>query len=202
MRNIIFEGLKYAMPLMVLDTFMVKKYCQISWEDWSIQRRNWIQYNRLLPVDPPTVFQILWHLVVSFILYDIFFYAVHLIVHKNLWLYKNVHAVHHEHVVMHSRITNQLNVAEQIILVLSANQALRIIDAHPLTRAFFVPLFLGWLVENHCGYDFPWTLDKIIPFKLVGGSRYHYDHHMKGNRNYQPFFTYIDNMFHRKKKSQ
>ena len=201
-KNIIIEAVVYCTPLMTLDTFMIKKYWNVDPKEWEVRRENWIQETRALPKDPPTLFQIFYHLLFSFILYDLFFYAVHFAVHKNMWLYKNFHAAHHEHEVVFGRVTNQLSVTERIALVLSANFALKVMRSHPLTRAIFVPLFLTWLVDNHCGYDLPFTLDKVVPFKLIGGSSRHYEHHMNSARHYQPFFTYIDNWFHKKGKIQ
>ena len=194
MKRMVLEALEYCAPLMLLDTFMTKKYTGTGLDpmEWRVRRANWVQHTRALPPLPPSVLQIVVHLLLAFIIYDVLFFAVHFAVHKNLKLYRWLHHVHHDHDAMHSRITNQLSVPERIILVLAANEALRIVDAHPLTRFIFVPLFMGWLVENHCGYDLPCTLDKVVPLGLVGGSPAHYTHHAHGARNYQPFFTYID----------
>ena len=193
-KTIIRDAIVYNSPLMFLDTFMVKQYTGVGIDpmEWSTRRQTLIQSTRALPSLPPTVTQIFGHLVASFILYDLLFFGVHYILHKNLKLYHIFHKHHHDHKYVHSKITNQLHIVERIALVLSANQALRIMHAHPLTRMIFVPFFIGWITENHCGYDLPWTLDKVVPFGLVGGSPAHFAHHQYGERNYQPFFTYID----------
>ena len=191
--TILREALIYMTPLMLLDTFMVKRYNWVDPQDLLLRRQNWIQMTRALPVRPPTVFQMTSHLLLSFLIYDAMFYVVHYAMHKNAYLYKYVHALHHEHAHINCRVTNQLTVTERIVLILSANQALKIVGAHPLTRMIFVPLFIAWLIDNHCGYDFPWSIDKVVPFGVVGGPRTHYEHHVNGSRCYQPFFTYIDN---------
>ena len=191
-KKIALEAVEYCAPLMLLDTFTIKKYYNVDPVEWSLRRQTWVQHTRALPVAPPTVFQIVYQLLLSFIIYDLIFFIVHYALHKNLWLYKTVHASHHEHSLVHSRVTNQLSVAERITLVLSANEALKLVRSHPLTRTLFVPIFIGMLVENHCGYDLPFTLDKVIPFNLFGGAAQHYKHHVHSSRNYQPFFTYID----------
>ncbi|KAK2168501.1 hypothetical protein LSH36_16g03027 [Paralvinella palmiformis] len=198
LKTIVLEMVTYCTPLMILDTFMVKRYAGAGEDLLTIQKSRWLQRIRILPDDAPSLPEIFGHLTASFIIYDAIFYLVHLTLHKNTWLYKHVHAYHHEHPMLHGRVTNKLTIVERIVLVLSANQALKIVRAHPLTRTIFVPLFVGWLIENHSGYDLPWTMDKVVPFRLIGGSRYHYEHHMKGSKKYQPFFTYIDRLMTKK----
>ncbi len=197
---LLWEGIEYSTPLLILDTIIVKKYSGVDPLEWNTRKADWIQRTRALPAHPPTVAQILVQLVGSFVIYDLLFFLVHYAGHKNLWLYRHFHASHHDHDQIHSRVTNQLAVPERIALVLCANNALKIMGSHVLTRMLFVPLFLAWLTENHCGYSFPWTLDKVVPFGLVGGSPAHYQHHCQGERNYQPFFTYIDRYALSKKK--
>jgi len=118
---------------------------------------------------------------------------VHRLLHSNATLYEWVHAHHHTHDVVCSRVTNRLSIVERLMLVLSANFALKIVHAHPLTRTLFVPVFVFWLVGNHCGYDLPWALDKVLPSGVMISSTEHYRHHVIGTRSYQPFFLYIDN---------
>eukprot|EP00058_Branchiostoma_floridae_P000229 XP_002585717.1 hypothetical protein BRAFLDRAFT_111389 [Branchiostoma floridae] len=49
-------------------------------------------------------------------------------------------------------------------------------------------------------FDLPWSYDKIIPFGVMGGAARHHAHHVYGARQYQPFFTYIDNYMEQSKK--
>lgn len=182
----------YVFPLMVLDTFMVKKYKGTDPEAIRIRKLDWIQKTRPLPIIPPTPYEIIFQVTSAFVIYDAFFYALHVTLHKNMWLYKNLHAHHHQHLKFSSKVTNQLTILERVLLILSANEALKLVSAHPLSRTFFVPLLIYSLIENHSGYDFPFTLDKLLPFSIYGGSRAHYNHHLHGNKNYEPFFTYLD----------
>ncbi len=182
----------YAAPFLLLDTFIVKKYAGVDPIEWTSRRASLIQYTRALPDDAPLVGDIVKQLLGALIIYDILFFLVHLACHKNMFLYQQLHAVHHDHEILTSRVSNQLTIAERILLVLCANESLKIMGGHPLTRLIFVPIFLYWLMENHLGYDAPWGLHRIVPFGLVGGSVRHYHHHLNGCRYYQPFFTYID----------
>lgn len=125
---------------------------------------------------------------------------MHRLLHSNATLYEWVHARHHTHDVVCSRVTNRLSIVERLVQVLSANFALKIVHAHPLTRTLFVPVFVVWLVGNHSGYDLPWALDKVLPSGVMISSTEHYRHHVSGTRSYQPFFSYIDNFMAKKDK--
>ena len=185
------EAICYMTPFFILDTFMVKRYWDVDPEEWIWRRKSWIQSTRALPTFAPTFSGIIIQLIGSFIIYDAIFFLIHFASHKNLFLYKNLHAAHHNHEILTSRVSNQMTMIERIMLVLAANQSLKIMCSHPFTRAIFVIILLYWLMENHLGYDLPWGLDKLT-FGFIGGSYRHYQHHMCGERHYQPFFTYID----------
>lgn len=192
--NIIFEAIIYLTPLMLLDTFTIKKYMGVQPSVMAQKRLSFIQTTRPLPIAPPTVGGVCFQLVTSILLFDFMFFCFHLLFHKNAWLYKTVHALHHKHDVMHGRVTNLLTVQERITLILSANYALRFMGSHPFTRMLFVPVFIFLLVDNHTGYDLPFGIHRIIPFNLMGGPAAHMAHHFKGTTHYQPFFTYLDTL--------
>ncbi|KAL9998391.1 putative 4-alpha-methylsterol monooxygenase [Helianthus debilis subsp. tardiflorus] len=68
-----------------------------------------------------------------------------------------------------------------------------LVPGHMIT--LFLWLFLREVesVENQSGYDFPWTLKKIIPFSA--GAEYHDYHHCVGGQSHNNFalvFTYCD----------
>jgi 4-alpha-methyl-delta7-sterol-4alpha-methyl oxidase len=48
-------------------------------------------------------------------------------------------------------------------------------------------------VDGHCGYEFPWSMYRFIPFS--GSSEYHNFHHYRNVGNYSSFFTYLDSAF-------
>ena len=186
------EGIVYVIPLLSLDTFLVKKYPGVSPDEWITRRASLVQTTRALPVEPPTVFQIVYQLFIAFLVYDFLFAMFHYALHKDRRLYKYIHAVHHDHSELMARVVNQLSLIERIVLILCANESLKIINSHPLTRAIFVPVFVIWITDNHSGYDFPWGIQNIVPYGLIGGPVKHYAHHMKGDRYYAPFFTHMD----------
>jgi cholesterol 25-hydroxylase len=121
-----------------------------------------LQLWRALPQQPPSARRLLIELAVSLILYDAVFFLVHLLLHKVPYLYRRVHATHHDHKEIHAQVTNDLDLGERLLLVLTANFSLQIIGAHVLTRTLFVPCFVLFLVQNHCGLDVL-SYDKILP---------------------------------------
>ena len=52
----------------------------------------------------------------------------------------------------------------------------------------------GLLVELHCGYDFPWSPQNVVPGNVVAGSRRHHMHHANGQVYFQKFFTWMDEL--------
>ena len=189
---VIHETIHYATPFLLLDFTTVKKYPGVDPTEWAMRRSSFIQTTRALPLEAPSIFTIIHQLVGAFILFDIFFCCLHYTLHRNAWLYKTIHAHHHDHNPMTAKVVNQLSLVEEILQILAANEALKLLSAHPLTRTIFVPLFLTALTENHCGYDLPWSWDKIVPFGILGGARAHWEHHERGARHYAPFSTFID----------
>ena len=65
----------------------------------------------------------------------------------------------------------------------------------PLTELLFFVLNIGLSVEDHCGYDFPWAIHRLVPFCLYGGAPHHDLHHLKFKSNYAPYFTHWDRLF-------
>lgn len=193
-RSFIRDAVVYMAPLMFLDTFMVKKYYGVDPSIWEEKRISLIQTTRALPLEPPTVLQICCHLMASLVVFDALFFIVHVTLHKNYFLYKHIHAQHHDHHVLNAHVTNKLSIPERVALVLSANEALKVFNSHPMTRMLFVPIFIAILIDNHTGYDMPFSLHRLVPFGLVGGSVNHYAHHMQGTRNYEPILTYLDRL--------
>lgn len=123
---------------------------------------NPLQLSRALPLQPPSSRSLILELMASIIIYDAIFFLVHLSLHKIPIIYNRLHATHHDHAEIHAQVTNKLDIGERLLLVLTANFALQIIGAHVLTRTLFVPCFVLFLVQNHCGLDIL-SYDKILP---------------------------------------
>lgn len=109
------------------------------------------------------------------------------------WLYRKVHQLHHQHHVPFALAAQDASGAELLSLLLLALISAQLVGCHPLSEAVF-HLINTWLaVEDHCGYDLPWALHRLLPF--LGGAPYHQTHHGLHNCNYAPYFTHWDHLF-------
>ncbi|MCJ1404894.1 hypothetical protein MMC11_008120 [Xylographa trunciseda] len=209
----------YAMPLLMMDFTMIKKFAGVSVADirqsggytlplvnassadispsfllptiHNFTLKSPLQLTRALPVESPSSRRLLLELATSFFIYDALFFFIHVAFHR-IKILARIHMPHHTHTEMHPQVTNKLSIAERLALVLFANFALNIIGSHVLTRSTFVPLFVYLLVEVHSGLDLPWSYDKLIPFGWGAGSRVHAVHHRTGEGAFAPFFTWWD----------
>jgi sterol desaturase/sphingolipid hydroxylase (fatty acid hydroxylase superfamily) len=67
-----------------------------------------------------------------------------------------------------------------------------VLQAHPLSQWVWLLISVQFSLEAHCGYDFPFTVDKLLPFIGLGGPEHHDLHHQWPRTNFQPFLTYAD----------
>lgn len=211
------EMVIFAGPLLLMDLTMIKKFAGVSVADIrksggydaiplhdqrisasflapTIHKFSFdspLQLRRALPVEPPSSRRLLLELIVSFFLYDMLFFFIHLAFHR-LSVLRRFHQAHHKHAEINPQITNQLSVVERMSLILLANFSLNIIGSHVLTRTIFVPIFVYLLVEIHCGLDLEWSYDKILPQGWGAGSKKHAVHHREGEGSYEPYFSWWD----------
>lgn len=148
----------YMLPLLALDLVTVKRYhgAFVAPEDLEA----WPVLERKLPHDSPGIRRIVFDLAGSLFIYDIIFALQHYALHRSAYLYKILHCTHHEHAAIDVSITTKMEVIERVMIVLSANESLKLFKAHPLTRSLFVFVFVFLFIENHSGFDFPLNYDK------------------------------------------
>ncbi|KAA6412641.1 MAG: cholesterol 25-hydroxylase-like [Lasallia pustulata] len=211
------EMATFAAPLLLMDLAMIKKFAGVPLTDirrsggytavpshserisasflaptiHNLSLSSPLQLVRALPVEPPSSRRIMLELIVSFFIYDMLFFFIHLAFHR-LSLLRQFHQPHHKHAEINPQVTNQLSVVERMSLILLANFSLNIIGSHVLTRTMFVPIFVYLLIEIHCGLDLEWGYDKILPNGWGAGSRKHAVHHREGEGSYEPYFCWWD----------
>ncbi|KAK3279142.1 hypothetical protein CYMTET_12960 [Cymbomonas tetramitiformis] len=147
---------------------------------------------------PPEALPFGWHvaeIVAALVVYDMLFFASHVVIHKVPWIYRRVHAKHHRRVIMRARETVALSIADEVLDVSCSIAALNLLKCHPLSRALYNVTIIFLLCDLHSGYDMPWMLQNVVPFGICSGSRRHTDHHKHGRAFYQKFFVYLDNFF-------
>ncbi|XP_030621195.1 cholesterol 25-hydroxylase-like protein 1, member 1 [Chanos chanos] len=156
--------------------------------------------NVVMPAPPlPTVAPTLWELVSgglgALLIFDTQYFLWHMVHHKNPHLYKWVHAIHHDYISPFSWSTQHLSAVELMTVGFWSNLDPILLQCHPLTT-WTLTVFSIWLsVEDHIGYDLPWTPSHLVPFGLLGGAMAHDMHHQKPSSNFAPFFSHWDKLF-------
>lgn len=144
----------------------------------------------------PSVWRVFQEVGFGLFLYDFFFFVSHMAMHKIPGL-QRFHSDHHIANEARASDTVRLTAVEEFTDVACSIAALRLLRAHPLSRAFYNVVITGLLTELHCGYNTPQSLQNIVPFGLWAGSERHHLHHQHRYKGYyyQKFFTYLDNIF-------
>merc|ERR1711998_513573 len=152
-----------------------------------------------LPLDAPTFGHLVGELAFGIWLYDLAFFPIHVLLHKNRYGKKH-HAYHHRaqrhalnavETVQHSYVDGALQVAVNILVQQISPFG---DDKHPLSRLLHNVLVTYLLCESHSGYDLPWQSHNLFP-EIFGGAPNHEMHHHNGRVHYQQFFTYLDTLF-------
>ncbi|KAG7344360.1 fatty acid hydroxylase superfamily protein [Nitzschia inconspicua] len=143
----------------------------------------------------PTTLQICRDVTRSLLMYDLLFFCGHVLMHKIPFINRKIHAKHHTTTEVRSGDTVRLSVIEQVLEVGFSIVAIRTLKCHPVSRSIYNAIITFLLTELHCGFDFPWTPQNVIPFGLATGSRRHHYHHRNGRHYYQKFFCHVDRLF-------
>ncbi|XP_028661847.1 cholesterol 25-hydroxylase-like protein 2 [Erpetoichthys calabaricus] len=145
-----------------------------------------------LPKEAPSLLEFVFGILGCTILFDFQYYLWHMLHHKIKWLYTTFHAIHHEFYEPFSLVTQYLSAWELICVGFWTTVDPIFFQCHCLTAWSFM-VFNVWIsIDDHCGYDFPWSMHNLIPFGLWGGSIKHYAHHQKPSTNFAPFFSHWD----------
>ncbi|XP_072526982.1 cholesterol 25-hydroxylase-like protein 1, member 1 [Salminus brasiliensis] len=148
-----------------------------------------------LPALAPTVWELFSGGLGALIIFDTQYFFWHMAHHRNGHLYKWVHAIHHDYISPFSWSTEHLSAVELMTVGFWSNLNPLLLRCHPLTT-WTLTIFSIWLsVEDHIGYDLPWTPSHLVPFGLLGGALAHDLHHQKPSSNFAPFFSHWDRLF-------
>lgn len=147
----------------------------------------------VLPELAPSCYRVFVEVLACFLLFDALFFAWHFLMHRFPWLYRHVHQQHHQHKILFALAAQDASSGELLSLLLLALLSSWAVGCHPLSEALF-HLLNSWLaVEDHCGYDLPWALQRLLPG--IGGAPHHQAHHIRQKSNYAPYFTHWDHLF-------
>ncbi|XP_016403494.1 cholesterol 25-hydroxylase-like protein 1, member 1, partial [Sinocyclocheilus rhinocerous] len=153
--------------------------------------------NVVMPTPPiPAVAPTVWELISDglgvLLIFDAQYFFWHLVHHKNPHLYRWVYAIHHDYISPFSWSTQHLSAVELTTVGFWSNIDPILLKCHPLT----LTVFSIWMsVEEHIGYDLPYSPSHLVPFGLLGGAMAHDIHHQKPSSNFAPFFSHWDRFF-------
>ncbi|XP_037012523.2 cholesterol 25-hydroxylase [Artibeus jamaicensis] len=153
---------------------------------------HWAGGAALLPREAPELLQLVYHLVLCLLLFDTEVFAWHLLHHKVPWLYRNVHKMHHKNSPSFALATQYMSFWELLSLGFFDMMNVTLLQCHPLTVMVFHVVNIWLSVEDHSGYEFPWSTHKLVPFGWYGGVAHHDLHHSQFNCNFAPYFTHWD----------
>ncbi|XP_053575271.1 cholesterol 25-hydroxylase-like protein 1, member 1 [Bombina bombina] len=157
---------------------------------------NWFWFpSAPLPAKAPSVDTFLVEVIGCLLLFDFQYFIWHVLHHKNHWLYKKVHSIHHKYVAPFSWSSQNLGGYELMTLGFwSSTNPVRL-GCHPLTSWTCNLVSICMSVDDHIGYNFPWSLSNVLPFDLYGGAVAHDMHHQRPDTNFAPFFGHWDMIF-------
>lgn len=137
-----------------------------------------------------------------FFVEDLWHYCFHRLFHYG-WFYKNIHKQHHKYAAPFGFAAEYAHPAEVMALgigtvgfpiayayVAKANPQFNLPALHLFTITCWIIFRLFQAVDSHSGYDFPWSLNKFIPF--WAGAAHHDLHHHYFIGNYASSFTWFD----------
>ncbi|KAJ3111075.1 C-4 sterol methyl oxidase [Phlyctochytrium bullatum] len=156
---------------------------------------------RFLEVPFPSISTILVQQAFFLFMEDTFHYFAHRAMH---WgpLYKHIHKLHHEYQAPFGLTAEYAHTIEVIVVgqgffigpllwTLATRDTPNTL--HIISMAIWLAVRLITTVDDHSGYDFPWSLHHWIPF--WGGADFHDYHHMAFNGNYSSTFRHWDWIF-------
>ncbi|KAI0052217.1 C-4 methyl sterol oxidase [Auriscalpium vulgare] len=125
---------------------------------------------------------------------DMFHYFAHQLLHTPM-LYKHIHKIHHKYSAPFGLAAEYAHPAEVMILGTGtiAGPLLYTFfrrDLHIFTVYVWITLRLFQAIDAHSGYDFPWSLQHILPF--WSGAEHHDFHHMAFVNNFSTSFRWWD----------
>ncbi len=140
----------------------------------------------------PIWYEVLWQLLFFIYLDDFLYYWMHRAMHGG-WLYRKIHSVHHR---IHTPWAVTGHYMHPVEYVATGSVALigpMMVGAHVLTLWIWIAFRQWEACEGHCGYAFPWSPTRFLPF---GDGAVHHDfHHAKIKGNYAGFLGLWDRVF-------
>lgn len=131
-----------------------------------------------------------------FVFEDFFHFLAHQALHTGI-LYKHIHKIHHKYSAPFGLAAEYAHPAEVMILGTGTVCGPLLYsylfgNLHILTVYIWIVLRLFQAIDAHSGYDFPWSLQHILPF--WSGADHHDFHHMAFTNNFSTSFRWWDHI--------
>jgi len=146
----------------------------------------------LLPDRAPSLVELLLHMATCLVGFDLTFFCWHIVHHRNRLLYRHIHSVHHTYHAPFAFTTQYVHPCELFAVTMFSMVIPVTLGCHPLVHWAWLVLSVQLSLDTHTGYDFPLTLDKLVPFGA--GPTHHDRHHERPLSNFQPFLTWADQL--------
>ena len=134
-------------------------------------------------------------MILSIFIDDFFFYWIHRILHLKIFYW--IHKEHHELNILTNLGTVNANCFEYFWANSFPSVAGLAIFGPKIYNPFIISAYVTYRIwqaeEQHCGYEFKYSIFKAFPF--CASNEYHNYHHDKNNGNYAIFFTFWDHIF-------
>jgi len=140
----------------------------------------------------PSWWTIAWQMFAFLAVEDFYFYWIHRLLHYGPF-YKYIHKVHHHHAAPFGIAAEYAHPIETLFLGFGTALGPVLFANHLVTIWVWLLVRVFQTVEVHSGYNFPWSLNNLIPF--WGGAEFHDYHHMAFTGNYSSTFTWWDKIF-------
>jgi methylsterol monooxygenase len=144
----------------------------------------------------PTLYTMAWQIFFCMCFEDLFHWAAHRALHTPI-LYKYIHKVHHKYSAPFGLAAEYAHPAEVMILGMGTLAGALVLcfftEVHFISFWMWVIIKLFQAIDSHSGYDFPWSLQHIVPF--WSGAEHHDFHHMAFTNNYSTSFRWWDRIF-------
>jgi sterol desaturase/sphingolipid hydroxylase (fatty acid hydroxylase superfamily) len=126
---------------------------------------------------------------------DFCFYFSHRTLHHPK-IYSTIHKIHHENKVVFCLAAIHTHPVEYLMGNIFPMIFGPLLLWHRIHRASTFAWYFIRACETldaHCGYSFPWSPFRLLPFQL--DQDFHYYHHESNVGNYATFFTWWDTIF-------
>eukprot|EP01064_Diplonema_japonicum_P019394 TRINITY_DN280_c0_g2_i2.p1 TRINITY_DN280_c0_g2~~TRINITY_DN280_c0_g2_i2.p1 ORF type:complete len:321 (+),score=64.14 TRINITY_DN280_c0_g2_i2:73-1035(+) len=173
----------------------------IGWVQWVKHPQ---EMSQVIQEAPPTFIEMIFQIVVTFLIFDFVMYWQHRALHTVPWLRNNIHSVHHVFSAPFGWAGGWVHPVEQAGLILGAAVPAYMI-CHPFARWWFFSTMVMILVDGNSGHSVWWSpFNWLIPGhgidRLGNGAEVHDVHHYLPTKNFalilivwdKVFGTYVD----------